>query len=166
MDKLGQGCLLARRLVENGVRVVEVHCGGWDMHNDIQGSMSDRLPSFDKAVSTLIKDLDSRGLLETTMVVVGTDFGRTYRINDRAGRDHQPAVFSTMLAGGGITGGRTYGSSDEDGRRVGSDKVSVEDFHATIGYVLGIDLNFKIFSPSGRPFVFGNHGKPVTALYS
>ncbi|MEM7600421.1 MAG: DUF1501 domain-containing protein [Verrucomicrobiota bacterium] len=166
MDKLGQGCLLARRLVENGVRVVEVHCGGWDMHNDIQGSMSNRLPSFDQAVSTLIKDLDSRGLLETTMVVVGTDFGRTSRINDRAGRDHQPAVFSTMFAGGGITGGRTYGTSDANGRRVGSDKVSVEDFHATIGYGLGVDLGYEIYSPSGRPFVFGNHGKPVTSLFS
>ena len=99
------------------------------------------------------------------MVVVGTDFGRTSRINDRAGRDHQPAVFSTMFAGGGIAGGQKYGKSDADGRRVGDKKVSVEDFHATIGYGLGIDLGYEIYSPSGRPFVFGNHGKPVTGLF-
>lgn len=166
MNSLGQGCLLARRLVENGVRVVEVHCGGWDMHNDIQGSLSNRLPPFDTAVSNLIADLDTLGLLESTMIVVGGDFGRTSRINDRGGRDHQPAVFSTMFAGGGIRGGQVYGSSDADGRRVGDKAVSVEDFHATIGYGMGIDLEYAIYSPSGRPFVFGNHGKPVTSIFS
>jgi hypothetical protein len=165
MNSLGQGCLLARRLVEKGVRTIEVHCGGWDMHNDVAGSLSNRLPPFDKALSTLIGDLDSSGLLESTLVVVGGDFGRTSRINDRAGRDHQPAVFSTVLAGGGIRGGQVYGSSDEKGRRVGDKMVSVEDFHATIGYGLGIDLEYAIYSPSGRPFVFGNHGKPVTSIY-
>tara|TARA_R110000850_G_scaffold96999_15_gene202684 strand:- start:1519 stop:2802 length:1284 start_codon:yes stop_codon:yes gene_type:complete len=165
MNNLGQGCLLARRLVENGVRVIEVHCGGWDMHADVSGSTATRLPPFDQAISTLITDLESRGLLDSTMIVVGTDFGRTARINERAGRDHQPAVFSTMFAGGGITGGQAYGESDEIGRRVGSDKVSVEDFHATIGYGLGIDLSYELYSPSGRPFVFGNHGKPVTSLF-
>lgn len=165
MNNLGQGCLLARRLVEKGVRVIEVHNGGWDMHNGIQDSLSSRLPPFDQAVAALISDLDQRGLLESTMIVVGTDFGRTSRINDRAGRDHQPAVFSTMFAGGGIAGGQKYGKSDADGRRVGDKKVSVEDFHATIGYGLGIDLGYEIYSPSGRPFVFGNHGKPVTGLF-
>ncbi|MDA7922748.1 DUF1501 domain-containing protein [Verrucomicrobiales bacterium] len=166
MNSLGQGCLLARRLVENGVRVIEVHCGGWDMHNDVTGSLATRLPSFNQAISALLSDLDSSGLLDSTMVVVGSDFGRTSKINDRAGRDHQPAVFSTVFAGGGITGGQVYGSSDKDGRRVGDKKVSVEDFHATIGYGLGIDLSFEVYSPSGRPFVFGNHGTPVSTLFS
>jgi hypothetical protein len=166
MNSLGQGCLLARRLVEKGVRVVEVHCGGWDMHNDVAGSLANRLPPFDTALFNLIKDLDSLGLLESTMIVAGGDFGRTSRINDRAGRDHQPAVFSTVFAGGGISGGQVYGSSDEQGRRVADKAVTVEDFHATIGYGLGIDLDYAIYSPSGRPFVFGNHGKPVTSIFS
>jgi hypothetical protein len=165
MNNLGQGCLLARRLVENGVRVVEVHCGGWDMHNDVAGSLETRLPPFDMAVSNLISDLDAGGLLESTMIVISSDFGRTSRINDRAGRDHQPAVFSTVFAGGGISGGQVYGSSDNEGRRVAEKVVKVEDFHATIGYGLGINLEEPIYSPSGRPFVFGNHGKPVTSLF-
>lgn len=165
MNNLGQGCLLARRLVENGVRVIEVHCGGWDMHNDVSGSLETRLPPFDQALSTLIEDLESKGLLDSTMIVVSSDFGRTSKINDRAGRDHQPAAFSTMFAGGGISGGQVYGATDDDGRRVAKDKVTVEDFHATIGYGLGIDLEDPIYSPSGRPFVFGNHGKPVTSLF-
>jgi hypothetical protein len=165
MNSLGQGCLLARRLVENGVRVIEVHSGGWDMHNDVVGSCETRLPPFDQALSSLVEDLESLGLLESTMVVVSSDFGRTSRINDRAGRDHQPAVFSTVFAGGGIKGGQVYGASDNEGRRVADKAVSVEDFHATIGYGLGIDLEHAIYSPSGRPFVFGNHGKPVTSLF-
>lgn len=165
MNNLGQGCLLARRLVQNGVRVVEVHSGGWDMHNDVAGSLESRLPPFDQALSTLISDLEANGLLDSTMIVVSSDFGRTSRINDRSGRDHQPAVFSTVFAGGGIKGGQVYGESDEVGRRVASNKVSVEDFHATIGYGLGIDLETPIYAPSGRPFVFGNHGKPVTSLF-
>lgn len=165
MNNLGQGCLLARRLVENGVRVVEVHCGGWDMHNDVAGSLQDRLPPFDKAISTLITELEAKGLLESTMIVVGSDFGRTSKINDRAGRDHQPAVFSTVFAGGGIQGGQVYGKSDDEGRRVAENKVTVPDFHATIGYGMGINLKEPIYSPSGRPFVFGNHGKAVTSLF-
>ena len=165
MNNLGQGCLLARRLVENGVRVIEVHSGGWDMHNDVIGSLDNRAPAFDQALATLLEDLEAKGLLETTMVVVASDFGRTSRINDRAGRDHQPAAFSTVFAGGGIQGGQVYGKTDDEGRRVAENKVKVEDFHATIGYGLGIDLEDPIYSPSGRPFVFGNHGTPVTSLF-
>ncbi len=165
MNNLGQGCLLARRLVENGVRVIEVHSGGWDMHNDVIGSLDSRMPAFDQALSTLLEDLEAKGLLETTMVVVASDFGRTSKINDRAGRDHQPAAFSTVFAGGGIRGGQVYGKTDDEGRRVAENKVKVEDFHATIGYGLGIDLKDPIYSPSGRPFVFGNHGTPVTDLF-
>ena len=165
MNNLGQGCLLARRLVENGVRVIEVHSGGWDMHNDVIGSLDSRAPAFDQALATLLEDLEAKGLLETTMVVVASDFGRTSKINDRAGRDHQPAAFSTVFAGGGIQGGQVYGKTDDEGRRVAEDKVKVEDFHATIGYGLGINLEDPIYSPSGRPFVFGNHGTPVAQLF-
>ena len=98
--RLGQGCLLARKLVENGVRVVEVVSGGWDMHNDVAGSTATKLPELDTAVATLLQDLDERGLLESTMVAIGTEFGRTPDINMNAGRDHYPAAYSCVLAGG------------------------------------------------------------------
>ena len=147
-------------------RVIEVHSGGWDMHNDVIGSLDSRAPAFDQALSTLLEDLEAKGLLETTMVVVASDFGRTSKINDRAGRDHQPAAFSTVFAGGGIQGGQVYGKTDDEGRRVAEDKVKVEDFHATIGHGLGINLEDPIYSPSGRPFTIAHKGRPVTELFA
>ncbi len=164
-NRFGQGCLLARRLVENGVRVIEIVSGGWDMHQDIDTGMSNRLPEFDKALATLIKDLESRGLLESTLIAVGTEFGRTPDINMNAGRDHYPAAYSCVLAGGGIKGGTVYGETDGVGKKVTANPVKPNDFLATIGYGLGINLEETVYSPTQRPFTFANHGKPVTSLF-
>ncbi|MEM1441661.1 MAG: DUF1501 domain-containing protein, partial [Verrucomicrobiota bacterium] len=163
--RLGQGCLLARKLVENGVRVVEVVSGGWDMHVDVEGGTRNKLPEMDKAVSALLKDLESRGLLETTLVAIGTEFGRTPDINMNSGRDHYPAAYSCVLAGGGVNGGTVYGATDGQGKKVKSDPVTPEDFIATIGYGMGLNLEETVYSPSQRPFTFGDKGKPVTKLF-
>jgi hypothetical protein len=163
--RLGQGCLLARRLVENGVRVVEVISGGWDMHVDVSTGTANKLPELDKAVATLLKDLESKGLLETTLVAIGTEFGRTPDINMNAGRDHYPAAYSCVLAGGGIKGGTVYGATDGSGKKVKSDPVTPEDFLATIGYGLGLPLEETVYSPTQRPFTFADKGKPVTKLF-
>lgn len=165
-SRLGQGCLLARKLVENGVRVVEVVAGGWDMHQDIAGGTGDRLPELDMALSTLIKDLDSRGLLGSTLIALGTEFGRTPDINMNSGRDHYPAAYSCILAGGGIKGGTVYGETDGMGKKVKANPVKPEDFLATIGHGLGLNLDETVYSPTQRPFTFADKGAPVTALYA
>lgn len=164
-SRLGKGCLLARKLIENGVRVVEVVAGGWDMHQDIAGGTGDRLPELDQALSTLIKDLDSRGLLDSTLIALGTEFGRTPDINMNSGRDHYPAAYSCVLAGGGIKGGTVYGETDGAGKKVKANPVKPEDFLATIGYGLGLNLEETVYSPTQRPFTFADKGKPVTALF-
>jgi uncharacterized protein (DUF1501 family) len=162
----GQGCLLARRLIENNVRCVEVNCGGWDMHSAIYGSTS--LPSgtaiMDQAVGNLLKDLSSRGLLEETLVVLTTEFGRSPKINYAAGRDHHPAVFSSVLAGGGIKGGQFYGKSDAAGHSVAEDGVTPADFNATIAMALGLPLDSVVNSPTGRPFKVAHDGAAITKL--
>ncbi|NRB73135.1 MAG: DUF1501 domain-containing protein [Verrucomicrobiales bacterium] len=164
-SRLGQGCLLARRLVENGVRVVEVISGGWDMHVDVQTGTQSKLPELDTAVSTLLKDLESRGLLDSTMVAIGTEFGRTPDINMNAGRDHYPAAYSCVLAGGGVKGGTVYGSTDGSGKKVKSDPMKPEDFLATIGHGMGLPLEEKVYSATQRPFTFANKGEPATKLF-
>ncbi len=164
-NRLGLGCLLARKLVESGVRVIEVVSGGWDMHQDIDNGMQARVPEFDKALATLIKDLDQRGLLQSTLIAVGTEFGRTPDINMNAGRDHYPAAYSCVLAGGGIKGGTVYGETDGVGKKVKSNPVKPEDFLATIGHGLGLNLDEVVYSPTQRPFTFADKGQPVTAIY-
>jgi hypothetical protein len=165
-SRLGQGCLLARKLVENGVRVVEVVAGGWDMHQNIDTGTGDKLPELDMALSTLIKDLESRGLLDSTLIALGTEFGRTPDINMNSGRDHYPAAYSCMLAGGGIKGGTVYGETDGMGKKVKANPVKPEDFLATIGYGLGLNLEETVYSPTQRPFTFADKGAPVTALFA
>lgn len=165
-SRVGQGCLLARKLVENGVRVVEVISGGFDMHSGIDEGLRGRIPPLDQAVSALLGDLEQRGLLESTMVAIGTEFGRTPRINVNAGRDHFPAAYSCVLAGGGIKGGVVHGETDGTGSKVKSEKVRPEDFLATIGYGLGVNLEETIYSPTQRPFTFAHDGKPLTQLFA
>lgn len=165
-DVFGQGCLLARRLIENNVRCVEVNCGGWDMHSSIftGGNMPVRAGLMDKAVGNLIKDLGELGLLKDTLIVLTTEFGRSPVINYNAGRDHHPAVFSGMLAGGGIKGGQLYGQSDAAGHGVEKDGVSAENFNATIATALGLPLATIVHSPTGRPFKVAHDGQPIKAL--
>jgi hypothetical protein len=166
-DQFGQGCLLARRLVEHNVRYIEIGLGGWDMHTDIY--QSEKLPNhaanLDKAASVLIHDLKSRGLLNKTLVVLGTEFGRSPHINANSGRDHHPGVFSGCFAGGGIKGGRFYGSSDKDGFSPDEDGVTISDFNATIAYALGLPLKKEFFAKSGRPFKVAHDGDPLLKLF-
>jgi hypothetical protein len=163
---LGQGCLLARRLVENGVRFIEVQGGGWDMHNYVDEAMKSTGAAMDKAFGALLDDLSSRGLLESTLVVLGSEFGRTPNINENSGRDHYPKVYSTVFAGGGIKGGTTYGKSDEGGREVADKGVTVQDFISTIGHAMGLPVEEVVMSPSNRPFTVGDKGKPVYELFA
>jgi hypothetical protein len=165
-NKLGQGFLLARRLVEKGIRYVEVAGGGWDMHNNIEEELEERGTELDVALSALLTDLKDRGLLETTLVVLCSEFGRTPKINDNAGRDHHPRVFSTLLAGGGVKGGFVYGSSDKEGFAIEEKEVKVQDFLATIGWSLGLPIDEVAKSSSNRPFTQSNHGKPVMDVFA
>ena len=166
-NKFGQGVLLARRLVERGVRFVEVVHGGWDTHSDNFEQMNDLCPPVDRALSALLSDLEARGLLDETLVVLTTEFGRTPDIiTDRSnGRNHYPQAFSALMAGGGIKGGQKYGKTDAEGRKIIENPVGVQDFNATIAYALGLPLEFKMYSPSGRPFKVAHDGKPVKALF-
>lgn len=168
----GQGCLLARRLVEAGVRFVEVTLGGWDTHYDNFTAVQGRAAILDQGFAALMKDLKSKGLLDKTLVVIGTEFGRTPTIvtEHNNGRDHHPSCFSCVMAGAGIKGGTSYGLSDSEGRKVKQDPVTVQDFNATIGYALGLDTAKVLHSPSGRPFRMGGAekelGKPVTGIFA
>jgi uncharacterized protein (DUF1501 family) len=164
----GKGCLLARRLIESGVRFVEVEDEqNWDTHNDQLASMRNMTPSVDQTMAALLSDLHQRGLLESTLVVMATEFGRTPRLNEvTAGRGHHPAVFTWWLAGGGVKGGYVYGRSDASGDRVDEHPVTMPDFNATIAHAMGIDLHRLEYSPSGRPFTVADKGEPVLELFA
>ena len=166
--RFAQGCLLARRLVEHGVRFVEVSLGGWDTHYDNFTGVEARCRDFDQAYAALITDLASRGLLEKTLVVVGTEFGRSPEIDsdNRSGRGHHPAAFSCLLAGGGVKGGFKYGETDGRGKAVRDKPVEIMDFNATIAHALGLKLDEIVKSPSGRPFTLADKGKPVLDVFA
>jgi hypothetical protein len=160
--KFGQGCLLARRLIENKVRYVEVSMGGWDTHDDNFQRVADNCIQLDQGLGGLLYDLERRGLLKETMVVLTSDFGRTPEIvGARQGRNHWPKAFSALMAGGGIKGGMVYGNSDKDGKEVAENLVKVPDINATIAYALGLPLTKVMYSPSGRPFTVAHKGEPV-----
>ncbi len=165
-DRFGQGCLLARRLVEHGVRFVEVSFGSWDTHNANFTRVPELCDELDGALSTLLEDLESRGLLQETLVVLATEFGRTPEINANDGRDHHAPGFTCLMAGGGIRGGQVYGATDENGNKAVEKPVSIPDFNATIAYALGIPLDQVLYSPSKRPFTVADKGKPVTSLFT
>jgi hypothetical protein len=147
----GQRFLMARRLVEAGVRFVTVHYGGWDFHNQITANTRGQLPPFDQAFAALIRDLTARGMLDKTLVMVSSEFGRTPKINGTAGRDHWPKVFSVVLAGGGIKQGFVYGKSDATASEPEEDGLTVEDLAHTVYHCLGIDATKKLMSPGDRP---------------
>jgi hypothetical protein len=160
----GQRFLMARRLVEAGVRFVSLTYGGWDMHSAIKQGMAGQLPAFDQAFAALIADLDGRGLLDSTLVMVSSEFGRTPKINGTAGRDHWPKVFSVVLAGGGIKKGITYGTSDATASEPDEDPLSVEDLAMTVYDRLGIDAEKKLMAPGNRPIDIVREGKVVKEL--
>ncbi|PYV18074.1 MAG: DUF1501 domain-containing protein [Acidobacteria bacterium] len=164
---VGQGLLLARRLVETGVKAVSLWMGGSDTHSINFKSMKDKLlPPVDQGFGTLIEDLHQRGLLERTLVVQLGEFGRTPKVNKDAGRDHWPKAFSAVLAGGGIRGGQVIGSTDKHAAEVKDRPISVEDLAATIYTALGVDLSTVNRSPEGRPIPIASGGKPVAEAFA
>ena len=164
-NNFGQGCLLARRLVETGVRFVEVQFGGWDMHNGVFTGMADKGATLDQGLSALLGDLNRRGMLKETMVVVASEFGRTPEVKaGRVGRDHHPSAFSALLAGGGVKGGSVYGVSDKRAHYIEEEGASVEDLNATIAYALGLKLEEIHTSPTGRPFKVAHDGKVLSKI--
>jgi hypothetical protein len=165
---VGQGCLLARRLVEAGVRFVTVAKGwlNWDTHGRNFTTLEKTLlPELDMAYSALLEDLAARGMLESTLVVLMGEFGRTPKINSDAGRDHWSKAFSVVLSGAGVVGGRILGSTDATGSEVKDDPVHVEDLTATIYERLGIDHTHEYHTDIGRPVKLSNGGKVITQLF-
>ena len=164
-NSFGQGCLLARRLVNSGVRFVEVKHDGWDHHKALADEMGDVAPVFDQAFATLITDLEQRGLLDSTLVIVATEFGRKPKF-DGDGRSHHPTCFSTALAGGGAKAGFVYGKSDDAGYYVDEDAISIGAFHASIAFAAGMNIEKPAISPSGRPMTVGDGEAPVLELFA
>jgi hypothetical protein len=160
----GQNALLARRLVERGARFVTVKSSygrPWDSHTNNFPDHRVNVPGYDHMVSTLINDLDERGLLERTLVIVSGEFGRTPKINDKAGRDHWPGVYTTVLAGGGVKRGVVLGSSDALGERPKDRPISHQDVLATMYDLLGIDYQKSYLNEANRPVPILNYGKPI-----
>jgi hypothetical protein len=164
--RFGAGCLLARRLVEAGVKFVEVTLDGWDTHQDNFTRVPQLCSSLDPGLGTLLRDLRDRRMLDSTLVVCMGEFGRTPRINQNNGRDHYPRVFSALIAGGGIGGGRVIGSSDRDGVDIKDHPVMVGDLLATMYTSLGVDIKKQVISPLGRPLKFVESGTPIKQLLS
>lgn len=169
--EFGQRCLLARRLVQAGVRFIEVSHNlnfingtGWDTHNEGQRNQHILIQELDIALSALITDLEQQGILDKTLIAVGTEFGRPAAYDGRGGRGHQGSCFSLLLAGGGLKHQGAYGVTDELSKKVLENPVSVPDFHATIYATLGIDPSHELFAGS-RPVPITDQGKPVAALF-
>jgi hypothetical protein len=161
----GQGCLLARRLVEQGVPFIEVTLGGWDTHQNNFDAVKQRCGILDPAWTTLMEDLADKGLLDSTLIVWAGEFGRTPKINPSKGRDHWAVSWSTVLAGGGIKGGQFVGKTSADGMEVKERPVNVPDFLATVGQALGLDIRKQNNSNVGRPIRFVDPGaRPVKEI--
>lgn len=163
-NEAGQRMLLARRLVEGGVRMVTLTYGGWDMHNGISQGMKNQAPALDKALTALLTDLDERGILDTTLVMVSSEFGRTPKINNDAGRDHWSKVFSVLLAGGGIKRGLIYGASDATASEPETNPVSPEDLACTMYNQLGIVADSELMAPGDRPVEIIDNGNIIKEI--
>jgi uncharacterized protein (DUF1501 family) len=151
--EFGVRCLLARRLVERGVRFVQLYCGdanGWDAHSDIEGNHGKLCRQSDLPIAGLLRDLKGRGLLDSTLVIWGGEFGRTPMSEGTSGRDHNPHGFSMFLAGGGVKGGQVIGATDAVGLRAAEDKTHVHDVHATILHLLGLNHKALTYRHNGR----------------
>ena len=161
----GRGCLMARRLIETGVPFVEVNSGGWDLHQDCFTRLEQKLPEVDQAMSALVADLASRGLLEDTVVLCMGEFGRTPRINGNAGRDHWARSWSVVAGGGGIEGGKVIGATNEDGTRVTTEPYSAEDLMSSVCQAMGISLKTTYTAGNGRPMKIAGGGKVIGELF-
>ncbi len=166
MNQPGQRMLLARRLVESGVRFVSLTAGSWDHHDQIKNAVNRQLPPVDQAVAALISDLDERGLLDSTLVMVTSEFGRTPKINATGGRDHWPRVFSVGLAGGGVHRGLVHGASDALGGEPEEDKVEIEDLAQTVYNQLGITGDKELMAPGERPIEIVDGGRVLDEILS
>jgi Protein of unknown function (DUF1501) len=163
----GKGCLLARKLTDNGAVCVEVDLGGWDNHQNIFRELRQRLPTLDRAMAALVEDLVKAGRWQDTVIVCMGEFGRTPRINQNAGRDHWARCWSVVLGGGAIKGGQAYGSTDKEGLSVKDNPVKIGELYATIYKALGIDPNTQVRDNLGRPIaIAGENVKPVAAVIS
>ena len=162
---LGQSCLMARRLVEAGVRCVTIQHVDWDTHQENFRLLKDELlPALDSAMAMLFQDLSDRGMLEKTLVVVTGEFGRTPEIGGRAGRGHWGPAFTVAIGGGGVQGGRVIGSTDAHAAKPAEDPYGPEDLAATVHHLLGINPNDEFHSAEGRPFKIVNDGKIIRQL--
>jgi hypothetical protein len=159
----GQRMLLARRLVESGVRFVSLTYGSWDHHDNIRQGVTSQLPAFDQGFAALIRDLDSRGMLDSTLVLVTTEFGRTPKVNGTGGRDHYPKVFSIVMAGGGIRRGCVHGATDSTGTEPDNDPLAVPDYAATVYHLLGINYE-KTLMAGARPVKIIKDGEIARGL--
>ena len=166
MNRFGQGCLMARRLVEAGVKFVEVSLDGWDTHQNNFESVKNLLRVVDPAFSALVKDLADRDILDKTIVLWLGEFGRTPRINENDGRDHYPNGWSAVLSGGGVRGGQAVGATDADGIEVVDRPVSVPDLFASLCFALGIDIHNENYSRMGRPIRVVDNGAVVKELFA
>ncbi len=165
MNKFGQSCLLARRLVESGVRFINVTMGGWDTHANNFKTLKDRnLPNIDQSWSALLEDLQTRGMLEKTMVIWLGDFGRTPKINSAAGRDHWAGSTVFCMGGGGMKVGSVIGKSDANAEQPVTPPIQIEDIAATLYTILGIPLDKHYVAPDGRPFRINLNGKVVNEI--
>lgn len=160
----GRGCLLARRLVERDVPIVEVTLDGWDTHQNNFDRTETLMNTLDPAMATLLGDLQARNLLDSTLVLWMGEFGRTPRVNRNEGRDHFPRAWSAVLAGGGIRGGIVHGETDDEGGRVVRDSVSVPNLFATVAHQLGIAPDKTLLSPGGRPISVTERGAVIRPI--
>jgi uncharacterized protein (DUF1501 family) len=161
----GQGCLMARRLVEAGVTFVEVQSSGWDTHGNELAGLKKLIPPVDQGTAALLGDLKARGLLDRTLVIWMGEFGRTPRINLTAGRDHYPHAFNVALAGAGVKGGRVVGATDQNGVEVTDRPVTVPDLFCTFCRALSIDPRFENQSNVGRPLKIVETGQAVGEVF-
>ena len=160
----GARMLLARRLVEAGTRFVTLTYGGWDMHNGIEAGIKGQVPALDQGFAALISDLDDRGLLDSTLVCIASEFGRTPKINATAGRDHWPKVFSIVMAGGGVKRGIVYGKSNATASEPEEDALTVKDWATTVYNQLGIVADKELMAPGDRPIEIIDGGKVIQEL--
>jgi hypothetical protein len=165
-NDFGQSCLLARRLVERGVKFVTINSGGWDHHKDIWKGLDKKLPVFDQGFSAMIHDMHTRGLLKDTLVVCMGEFGRTPKINKDIGRDHWCKAGSMLFAGGGVQGGKVVGTSDKTGAYVTDRPVRPADVAYTVYSALGINPHKQIYTPEGRPLEILNEGAKIEELFT
>ena len=163
--RFGQSCLLARRLIQAGVRFVTINMGGWDTHQNNFKSLKTKLPQVDQGYSALLDDLAERGLLDSTVVACFGEFGRTPKVNPSAGRDHWGRAMSVTIGGGGLRHGLVIGETNDRAEEPTERPITVADLAATIYHALGVDFSEEYLTPQNRPVRVNYQGTPVGELF-